>query len=133
MQGHRKEEKTKKEEKERIKKAKEDKDSNKERDSNGLFVSKSKDGDVDAAKEGTKDVDKASAEGGGEVKTDDSMGKKNDADTDVAEADKSGNIAPPAPTGGEEAKHPREEDNNGGETDEDEPSAKKAKVAGDVS
>ena len=83
---------------------------------------------MDAAKEGTKDVDKASAEGGGEVKTDDAMGKKND--TDVAEADKSGNAAP-APTGGEETKHPREEDNKGGENDEDEPSAKKAKVAGD--
>ena len=86
---------------------------------------------MDAAKEGTKDVDKASAEGGGgEANTDDAAAKKNDADTDMAEADKSGNTAPAA-TGGEETKHPREEDNKGGENDEDEPSAKKAKVAVD--
>ena len=88
---------------------------------------------MDAAKEGTKDVDKAAVEGeGGETKTDVASAKKNVTDTDMAEADKSGNTAPAA-TGGEETKHPREEDNKGGENDEDEPSAKKAKVAGDVS
>ena len=54
--------------------------------------------------------------------------KKNDVD--VVDAEKTESVVAAAATGGEEAKHPRE-DNEGGDKSEDEPSSKKAKVAGE--
>ena len=81
---------------------------------------------MDETKGGTSDVNKAAAEGGGETKADDAMSKNNDGD--MVDAEKSAVAA--ATTAEGEVKHPRE-DNEGGDNDEDEPSAKKAKIADD--
>ena len=56
------------------------------------------------------------------------MGKNNDGD--MVDAEKSESAVAAATTAEGEVKHPRE-DNEGGDNDEDEPSAKKAKIADD--